>query len=152
MRSLKSLLVLCLAVSVVGCAAQPAQKRTLTDAEQDQVSRTLAAINVCGNSGKVSPDLIAVGNLSMQQMFSWAIYDRDRINQAVVSYIPQVDDQDCTILANFLATIKLKQETHQRQAAINSMQESQAAPLYQYSTPKRTVCNNIAGQILCSTY
>ena len=152
MRFITLLLIAGAYVLVSGCAAQPAQKRALTDAEHVQVAKTLAAMNVCGNSGKVAPDLIAVGNLSMQQMFSWAIYDRARLSQDVDSYIPQVDDQDCTILANFLATVRLKKETQQRQAAVNSMQESQAAPLYQYSTPKRTICNNIAGQILCSTY
>ena len=142
MRYIKSLLVLCLAILVVGCATQ---RPAMTEDIYQNHAKGVAVIYHCYIENVFDADTAAAGKALVNGSMNRYIYDQKYMIQLVQGISKEYALGQCKEAAVTIA------EYRQRQNAANQ-RSAPTAPQYQYSTPARTICNNIAGQILCSTY
>lgn len=141
MRSFKFLLVLCLAVLVVGCAtARP----PMSEYNYQSFARSAAIATHCYEANVFDADTAATARIMINNRINEYAYDQAYLTQLAKEVSKEYALAHCKEAAVLIA------EYRQRVAA--NQQQSQAAPQYQYVPPKRTICNNIAGQVLCSTY
>lgn len=142
MFSIKYLIVICIAVLMVGCAGYGV-KPAMPDPLYDHLGEGAHQVQRCGDMGMMSPELAAFGTLYLQSIARQYSFDMDRLI-ASSARMREVNQESCNKVAVFLAT--------EQQRSAQQTRYVQPAPQPNYSLPARTVCNNIAGQILCSTY
>ncbi len=141
MRYIKSLLVLCLAVLVVGCTTP---RPPMSDAVAQQTAFSTAVIVRCYEAGEFDADTVAAGRTMVNNFASRYTYDTDQLLRMAQNYSVADATSKCKEMAVTIASYRQQVAANQRSAP--------ATPQYQYVQPARTICNNIAGQILCSTY
>jgi len=127
---------------VSGCAVQP---RAIPDSrELHGAAAALKLTYGCMQSGYITPDTAATAKIMVQ--YRLKEYQVDPVYMANLAQSMPVD-----ITLNACNEVALIVAEFNQVAAANR-QNAQSTPSYQYVAPRRTVCNNIAGQILCSTY
>ena len=141
MRSLKSLLVLCLAVLVVGCATQ---RPAMTEYDYQSYARSTAIAIHCYEAGVFDADTTASARTMINNRINQYTYDQNYMMQIAKGISKEYALGHCREAAVLIAAYRQQVAANQRQ--------SQPAPQPTYTQPARTICNNIAGQILCSTY
>lgn len=148
MRSIKSLLVLCLAVSVVGCASQP--RPPIDAGSHTALAKTWAATQVCGIQGNISPETVALGVVYLTSALSQYSINSEGFNSEMQYWAKQrpIPASKCNEIAILIAQRKQQIDIQNQNTALQRQEMDRMLN----NQPKRTVCNNIAGQILCSTY
>lgn len=142
MKFITMLLVIGAYALVTGCSGMV--RPTMTDTQTREAAAALKLIFVCSEGGHLDADTTATGVLLLRSSVSQYNVDPDYILRLAKDMPVEASTKLCNEAAVYIAMGK--------QQAASQRQQVQSAPQYQYVAPKRTVCNNIAGQILCSTY
>jgi hypothetical protein len=142
MRFITMLLIMGAYGLVTGCTGMV--RPTMTDTQAREAAAAIKVLMVCSQGGYHDADTTAAGLLLLKNNFSQYNTDGEAIMNMAKTMPMEASTQLCKDAAVHISMGK-------QQAAINR-QSFQITPQYQYSTPKRTICNNIAGQMLCSTY
>lgn len=142
MKFITMLLVIGAYALVTGCTGMV--RPTMTDTQAREAAAAIKLLAVCSDGGHHDADTTASGLLQLRNSFSRFNVDGDYVMNMAKSMPVEASTKACNEAAIAISIGK--------QQMANQQQQSQAAPQYQYVAPKRTVCNNIAGQILCSTY
>lgn len=141
MKFITMLLIVGAYALVSGCATV---RPTMTDTQAREAAAAMKVLYVCSQGGHHDADTTAAGMLLLKNNFSH--YNAD--GEAIISMAKTMPMEASTQLCNEAAV----HISMGKQQAAAQRQQVQSTPQYQYVAPKRTVCNNIAGQILCSTY
>lgn len=144
MRYFKTLLVLSVAVLVVGCAGM--HRPEMEEDMYKNASLGWAVAYHCHQTGAMlAEDSATIKNMIIRRTQQYT-FDANRLNQMARNV-----DRNYALAQCKEAEVAASQyrQMNQQQSVV---QQSQSVPQYQYSQPARTICNNIAGQILCSTY
>ena len=127
---------------VTGCAG--ITRPNMSESEARKAASAAKIIYGCMQAGYIDANMAATGKIILQQRMSRYNVDQDYLVNLAKTMPVEISLRTCNDLALEIAE-------YQQKTAINR-QNAQSEPQYQYSAPKRTVCNNIAGQVLCSTY
>ena len=141
MKFITMLLVVGAYALVTGCATV---RPTMDEPTSRMVIAAAKLIHECPQQGYMDTNTAGAGRLLLRNRVGDYNVDPEYMEQLAESVPVEISQRTCTEMAIAIAE-------QQQRAAINR-QNASATPQYQYSTPKRTVCNNIAGQMLCSTY
>lgn len=142
MKFITMLVVIGAYALVTGCTGMV--RPTMTDTQAREAAAALKLVADCADNGYHDADTTAAGLLQLRNSFDRFDVDKNYILSMAKTMPMSASTQACNEVAVFISMGK--------QQAAAQRQQAQSTPQYQYSTPKRTVCNNIAGQILCSTY
>jgi len=142
MHSIKFTCAILITLLMVGCAGyQP--KPEMPAVMYEQIGDFTYQVVRCNEMGMITPELAATGSIAIQTLVRRYTVDEGQL-VAAASRTRTVDQASCNKVAMEIATYQ------QRSAA--QLRYNAPAPQPNYSLPGRTVCNNIAGQLLCSTY
>lgn len=141
MKYITLLLVFCAYALVSGCATQ---RPAMTEEVYQNHAKGAAVIYHCYTENVFDADTAAAGKALVNGSMNRYTYDQAYMLQLSQGVSKEYALSQCKEAAVTIAEYK------QRQNVAN--QQQQAVPQYQYRQPARTICNNIAGQMLCSTY
>lgn len=142
MKFITMLLVIGAYALVTGCSGMV--RPTMTDTQAREAAAAIKILAVCVDGGYLNADTAATGLLHIRDSVNQYNADKDYIWSMAKTMPMTASTQLCNEAAVYISMGK--------QQAAAQQQQVQSTPQYQYSLPKRTVCNNIAGQMLCSTY
>lgn len=132
---------------LVGCAATP--KPELQVMQYQSAARDMFAVHSCTATGKLSPELGALGDTYLKSRVSQYSFDTARLNAATqeASNTP-ITSEECNVLA-------MKIQKRKQQIDIQNQNNQMATEQMNAINNQRsnqTYCNKIGTQVFCNTY
>ena len=141
MKYITLLLVCCAYALVSGCATH---RPAMTEYDYQNYARSAAVITHCYEANVFDADTTAAAHAMFNSRINQYAYDQVYMMKIAKGISKEYALNYCKEAAVAIASYRQQVAANQRSVP--------AAPQYQYEAPKRTICNNISGQILCSTY
>lgn len=137
--------VLITGLVLAGCATTT--KPWMSDAEYESYSTAYFTVTKCGESGKIPSSIAAQGLSRLKQNINTYSYFPERLS----AYFELKNSEgtlpskgDCNNVA-----ISIQEHTQGNTTYNQGIQGNQK---YQVELPKRTICNQVGTQTMCSTY
>lgn len=151
---MRSLISLCTAALLMGCAsAPPPPKQAMSDNQYKELARDWVQVQKCGQSGMLSPAAASVAESYVRIEINSYLYDRPRFKEAVEAVQGVPAQEHCNAVAIFVAGKQRQaQEATAANAASNAAMQSLTNQLYNFGKSNTTYCNSIGTQTICSRY
>ena len=137
------------AMLLTGCATA---KPPLPTAQYDGFANGFAAVQLCGQSGKLSPDAALWAKRRLSYNLSTWDYDPNLINanfQRALALNSTVSIQDCNKLA--MDSAEYRHIVEENNAQVDSNERAWQNQI-QTNRPINTYCNTIGTQTFCNSY